>query len=266
MTRTTRTRGADAANQGTAPMLRAALKLAGDGWRVIPLVGKKPFLHDWVNLASTDPATIRRWWAKDPSYNIGAVVPDNHVVIDIDPHNGGSLEALEELAGVKMPKTLSILSGRGDGSVHLHYLRPFPRVTKKRMPVGIDVLGAGRQVVMPPSLHPDIKKPSPYRWGDKVPVARLPLEVAALIKPRPYTPGPERQQEQQSFNITTLVAWLRSKPKGHRHDALVDVAVVLREGHAQERHFRKVIEAAVDLGFTEQEARRVIESIRKSNA
>jgi len=240
-------------------MLRSALDLASAGWRVIPLNGKKPFLHDWVELASTDPATIRRWWAKDPSYNIGAVIPDNHVVIDIDPHNGGSLEALEDLARVKMPKTLSILSGRGDGSVHLHYLRPFPKVTKVRMPLGIDVLGAGRQVVMPPSIHPSTGKP--YTWGDNVPVARLPLEVAALILPRPYTPRSGRS----AVNITALVGYVRRQPKGERHDAYHWAVRRAVEGNAPERQIRKLIEAAEDLGFTPQEARRVVDSVRKAS-
>lgn len=241
----------------------AALRLARDGWRVLPLYGKKPFLSDWVNRATSDPKQIREWWAEQ-DYNVGAVIPDNHVVIDIDPHNGGSLEALERLAGVKMPPTLSILSGRGGGSVHLHYLRPFPRVTAKRMPDGIDVLGAGRQVVMPPSVHPDTGQP--YTWGPEHTVARLPRQVISLIEPRTQQSRQRQTGEAQDYNISTLVSWFRSRPKGSRHDALLDAAVVLKHGHAPERHVRKLIEAADDLGFTEQEARRVIESVRKGNS
>ncbi|MFT3799460.1 bifunctional DNA primase/polymerase [Microbacterium sp.] len=236
----------------------AALRLARAGWRVVPLHGKKPFLPGWMEAATTDRDTIRGWWAEQ-DYNVGAVIPHNHVVIDIDPHNGGSLRALEEAAGVKMPPTLSIYSGRGGGSVHLHYLRPFPKTTKVRMPTGIDVL-TNAQVVMPPSIHPDTGKP--YRWGAEAPVARLPLEVAALIKPRPHTP----RRAGQGKDVSGLVSWLRRQPKGERHDALMFCALVLRDNNAPERHIRKVIEAAVDLGFAPEEARRVIESVRKSNA
>jgi len=243
--------------------VRAALNLAAAGWRVLPLNGKRPFLHDWVNLATTDRKVIKRWWRMG-DFNVGAVIPDNHVVIDIDPHNGGSLAALEDLAGVEMPPTLSIYSGRGDGSVHLHYLRPFPKVTAKRMPEGIDILAQGRQMVMPPSIHPATSKP--YTWGPEAPVARLPLEVAALIKPRPSRYRSRRKPgEAQEYNISTLVTWFRGRPKGSRHDALLDAAVILREGHAPERHINKVIEAAVDLGFAPEEARRVIESVRTNH-
>lgn len=235
----------------------AALRLARAGWRVLPLVGKKPFLRDWVNLATTDRDTIKGWWSEQ-DYNVGAVIPDNHVVIDIDPHNGGSLEALEELAGVEMPATLSIYSGRGDGSVHLHYLRPFPKTTKVRMPTGIDVLSNG-QVVMPPSIHPGSGKP--YEWGEDVPVARLPLEVAALILPRQYTPHPGGR----SGNASGLISYVRNQPKGQRHDAYHWAVRRAVEQNMPERQIRKLIEAAEDLGFTPQEARRIVESVRKAS-
>jgi len=250
-------RTADAANGATAPMLRAALDLAKAGWRVIPLNGKVPVIEDWPHEATTDPSVIRGWWREHPGSNIGARIPDNHVVIDIDPHNGGSLRALEELAGVKMPPTLSIRSGRGGGSVHLHYLRPFPKTTKVRMPEGIDVL-TNAQVVMPPSIHPATGKR--YRWGDTVPVARLPLEVVTLIRPKPYTPRPGGR----AANISGLIAYVRSQPRGQRHDAYHWAVRRAIEGNAPERQINKLIEAAEDLGFTPQEARRVVESVRKA--
>lgn len=241
----------------------AALRLARAGWRVLPLVGKKPFLHDWVNLATTDRDTIKGWWSEQ-DYNVGAVIPDNHVVIDIDPHNGGSLEALEELAEVEMPATLSIYSGRGDGSVHLHYLRPFPKTTSVRMPDGIDVLAGRRQVVMPPSIHPATGKP--YEWGDDVPVARLPLEVAALIEPKPRT---RRRDDKTATgkDISGLISYVRSQPKGKRHDAYHwALREAIERKNAPERQIRKLVEAAEDLGFTPQEARRIVESVRKASA
>jgi len=240
-------------------MLRAALKLAEAGWRVIPLNGKVPVIPDWPNEATTDPDVIREWWEQHPEANIGARIPDNHVVIDIDPHNGGSLRALERLAGVKMPPTMSIRSGRGGGSVHLHYLRPFPKTTKVRMPAGIDVL-TNAQVVMPPSIHPATGKR--YRWGDDVPVARLPLQVISLIEPRSYTPRPGGS----AVNITGLIGYVRRQPKGERHDAYHWAVRRAVEANAPERQINKLIEAAEDLGFTPQEARRVVESVRKASA
>jgi hypothetical protein len=42
---------------------------------------------------------------------IGARVPDSLLVIDIDPRNGGSLEALTNQVGA-LPETLTAWSGR----------------------------------------------------------------------------------------------------------------------------------------------------------
>lgn len=239
-------------------MLRAALELAEAGWRVVPLDGKKPFLLGWMEAATTDPNVIGGWWA-DKNYNVGAVIPENHVVIDIDPQNGGSIRALERLAGVKMPATMTILSGRGGGSVHLHYLRPFPRTTKVRMPVGIDVLTRA-QVVMPPSIHPETGKP--YTWGPDVPVARLPEEVISLIRPRVHVPQPGGR----TGDVTGLISYVRKQPKGQRHDAYHWAVRRAVEQNAPERQINKLIEAAEDLGFSPQEARRVVESVRKASA
>lgn len=233
----------------------SALRLARAGWRVLPLNGKKPFLPGWMGAATTDADVIRDWWAEQ-DYNVGAVIPDSHVVIDIDPHNGGSLAALEKLAGVEMPPTLSVLSGRGDGSVHLHYLRPFPKTTKVRMPAGIDVL-TNAQVVMPPSLHPDTGKR--YRWGDELPVARLPIEVIRLIQPRVY-----QQQNGRGRNIGGLISYVRQLPKGERHDGYHWAVRRAVERDASERQINKLIEAAEDIGFTPYEARRIVESARKA--
>ncbi|MGM7699439.1 bifunctional DNA primase/polymerase [Microbacterium sp. A84] len=236
----------------------AALRLARAGWRVIPINGKKPFLRGWVEAATTDPDTIKGWWTEQ-NYNVGAVIPDNHVVIDIDPHNGGSLRALEQLAGVTMPPTLSILSGRGDGSVHLHYLRPFPKTTKVRMPPGIDVLASGHQVVMPPSVHPDTGKR--YRWGDDLPVARLPIEVISLIRPQVYAP----RRSGRGQDVSGLISYVRKQPKGDRHDAYHWAVRRAVERGMPERQINKLIEAAEDLGFAPQEARRIVESVRKAS-
>lgn len=234
----------------------SALRLARAGWRVIPLDGKRPFLPGWMEKATTNPDVIRGWWS-ERDYNVGAVIPHNHVVIDIDPQNGGSIRALERLAGVKMPATMTIKSGRGGGSVHLHYLRPFPKTTKVRMPVGIDVLTRA-QVVMPPSIHPATGKP--YTWGPEVPVARLPEEVISLIRPKVYAPRPGGR----TGEVTGLIAYVRKQPRGQRHDAYHWAVRRAVEQNAPERQIRKLIEAAEDLGFSTHEARRIVESVRKA--
>ncbi|MEU0517360.1 bifunctional DNA primase/polymerase [Streptosporangium sp. NPDC006007] len=70
------------------PTLRYALAAAARGWHVFPVsIGDKPPVKgftDWEANATTDPATIRRWWARAP-WNVGiACGPSGLVVIDLD--------------------------------------------------------------------------------------------------------------------------------------------------------------------------------------
>ncbi|MBP2369907.1 bifunctional DNA primase/polymerase [Pseudonocardia parietis] len=67
-------------------ILRAALSHAARGWRVFPLrVGdKRPAIRNWESRATTDPARIRRAWARAP-FGIGiACGPSGLVVVDLD--------------------------------------------------------------------------------------------------------------------------------------------------------------------------------------
>ena len=101
-------------------MLRAALELVDAGWAVLPLNGKQPVTAHGHLDATTDPKQVKKWWGEG-DWNIGSPVPENLLVLDIDPRNGGSLEELERRAGVTLPPTLEVISGRRDGGRHLYY-------------------------------------------------------------------------------------------------------------------------------------------------
>ena len=61
-------------------------------------VGNHPRLRGWVEAATTDYATIRRWWTKTPEASIGIATGSRSgvIVLDVDPRNGG-LRSIEEL-------------------------------------------------------------------------------------------------------------------------------------------------------------------------
>ena len=117
--------------------LAAALELASKGWKVFPCrhvtVGeyqaKSPMTKNRHLNATTDADQIRAWWGRWPYALIGAVVPDTMIVVDIDPRNGGSVEALGNL-----PPTLTAWSGRNDGGRHLYFMRPAGETTSTRLP------------------------------------------------------------------------------------------------------------------------------------
>src|SRR5579875_2962345 len=94
--------GREGRMQETAAILTAALSYARRGWHVFPC---RPRAKDPDGRlaprghlqATTDEATIRRWWAASPHANIGiACGPSGLIVLDIDPRHGGD-ENLRDL-------------------------------------------------------------------------------------------------------------------------------------------------------------------------
>lgn len=172
-------------------MLSAALDLAANGWHVIPLAGKVPAMRGRGVLdASNDPDQIRAWWERAPHANIGARVPTNVVVIDVDPRNGGadSLAQLTDRHG-QLPVTLTCISGRRDGGTHRYYRAPEGKLTARLLGPGIDVKTAAGYCVAPPSIHPDTGWP--YQWErDSAPIVAPPEWLVDLI--RPPAPAPRR--------------------------------------------------------------------------
>ena len=155
-------------------LLAEALDLAAAGWAVFPCKwqgddGKAPLTRNGHLEATRDPEQITRWWTRWPLAMIGAPVPISMLVLDIDPRNGGILDALTAAAG-PIPPTLTAWSGRNDGGRHLYFLRPAGRLTSTKLPTGVDLKVNGYCIV-PPSLHPATFQP--YRW-DQRPAAELP--------------------------------------------------------------------------------------------
>ena len=132
-------------------MLAAAWALAAAAWEVFPCKWTGPYpkapmtVNGHLN-ATMDPDVIKAWWTKWPNAMIGARVPDNCIVIDIDPRNGGSIEALEEFTG-PLPATLTVWSGRNDGGRHLYFQRPASPLSSTRLPKGVDLKANGYCIV-----------------------------------------------------------------------------------------------------------------------
>jgi hypothetical protein len=236
-------------------MLLAALDLAEAGWAVLPLDGKRPLKGSHGHLdASTDPRRIRSWW-RDGDWNIGSPVPRSLLVLDVDPRNDGSLQALEQRAGVSLPPTLTVVSGRGDGGKHLYFLRPFEQPYRGSMPPGIDVKTNG-YMVMPPSVHPESGRR--YRWEeDDRPIARLPREVCALLLPRRQSVA---RRVPTATDVAALATWVRGLQPGERHDGLFWAASRAHEAGVGAHGLALLIDAAEDNGTNRREAQRVVES------
>ncbi|AWB90306.1 bifunctional DNA primase/polymerase [Salinibacterium hongtaonis] len=242
-----------------------ALRLAAAGWPVLPLRGKIPLTAHGVKDATTDPASIERWWPGSAHHNIGARVPHSLLVLDIDPQNGGSLAALTEAVGGDLPRTLTVHSGRGTGGRHLYFLHPGGQVSSTRLPGGIDVKTERGYCVMPPSLHPATGQP--YRWEHATP-ALMPAKLVALLRPAECRSRPLSASRagpgQLSKRAAHLAKTVQDAPEGKRNDLLYwATCQAVRDGH-DAMAFELLEGAAIVAGLSETEAQRTVASARRT--
>lgn len=116
--------------------------------------GKHPLTSKGFKDATINQTTIRGWWKRQPSANLGLPTggPLGLLVVDCDPRNGGP-ETFEELRGLEPSLPLGGVRVRtGGGGLHV-YLKYSGGPVPKALRTGIDLKGEGGYVVCPPSLH-----------------------------------------------------------------------------------------------------------------
>lgn len=162
-----------------------------DGTQVAPCnsPGKAPLESGYPRFAATVPtdAEITRMFARHQG-NIGGVVPEGYVVLDVDPRSGGlgSLVALTGRYG-PFPETPTVRTG-GNG-LHNHFRLPDGMAIPSGGSLadlgfpGVEWKGPGQQVVLPSSVHASGKD---YRWEPgfalgEVPVTFIPDWLLELI-------------------------------------------------------------------------------------
>jgi hypothetical protein len=105
--------------------------------------------------ATTDEDTIRRWWGRNPNYNIGIPTGETFDVVDIDGHTGmASLldwcrETNTTTDQLFTPRLGSVLTPRRPGT-HI-YTTPTGAGNKAGIRPGIDFRSVGGYVLCPPS-------------------------------------------------------------------------------------------------------------------
>lgn len=230
-------------NSTQPDILAAALMLVNAGYTPIPLSGKMPVMKDWTNIHDVTPDMVRGWHNKGMLQNVGLVCGERgkHLVaIDFDGFAG--YDAYAE----KFPDlvdTRTVLTGSGKGK-HCYYIVEHLPASKKAsrveiagQTVNIEICSTGRQIVTPPSLHPDTG--NPYTVINKATAKRLDnldnvVEWVESFKQKPDIPNdaphgdssPKGKREQ----AYTLAAYnaeldrLRAAGKGERNETLNKVA------------------------------------------
>lgn len=269
-------------------MLRAALSFAARGWYVFPCAigGKKPALRDnWLHIATTDPARIRRWWSR-LSYNIGiSCGPSGLVILDLDMpgHTERSLagasaarSGAHALAGLcrekGQPPPFGTFTARTpSGGCHLYFTAPLASVsnsTGKLAPL-IDVRAAGGYVIGPGSRVGTRS----YIIANPTQPAPLPPWITKLIESPVSESGlagglPDSVTNASAWALAALrgeVLRVAGAPQGNRNDTLNRAAFRLGQlVGADLLPARAVVYAlglaAVRAGLSEAEARRTIRS------
>jgi len=127
------------------------------GIAVIPLNGKIPIIKNWQRWSTVQQteAELNELIDKFPNANIGAVLGLCLCALDIDTDDIGILRACPYTPlKRKGAKGAALLFAKS-------YLENMPGSTYP-----VEFLNVGRQIVLPPSIHPDTKKP--YMWiGDE---------------------------------------------------------------------------------------------------
>jgi|GEM_PF-589756 len=263
--------GSSTVNKGNS-LLAAALAYAGRGWAVHPLRpgDKRPLLKDWPHQATGDAATIRRWWARWPSANVGlACGPSGLVVVDLDVKAGaGGLASWAALAvRLGLDDLATPTSRTPSGGLHLFFSAPDPALGNSagRLGPGIDTRGQGGYAVLPPST---LAGGRAYTWevrpDEQDPCALPPALVALLAGP----PAPAEPRQAGAYAHAALageLGRLAAAPVGTRNNTLNAAAFALGQLVAaglldRADVERRLLAAALAAGLDEPEARATLRS------
>lgn len=125
------------------------------GLPVIPLNGKFPKYRKWEEWSRREQTEDELDWliARAPSANIGTPIGTKFCVLDVDTDHPEILKAI--------PYTPLRRRGRsGRAGCYFYRVSNIPNMPGGQYP--IDFLNHGRQVVLPPSIHPDTNEQ--YQW------------------------------------------------------------------------------------------------------
>ena len=285
------------------PVLTAALQLARAGFRVVwcrPRQ-KRPMMTKWPKIATSDPIKVDDQYARlplkkgeTPNLGIACGECDLGFIVAVDVDDAARLAQLEAEHGV-LPPTLT---GRSPKGARLFYLIPpgarTDLILRNLVGIGgkkgVDLRVAGGQVVVGPSVHPDLSATGElqhYTWDvEQLPLATLPdTWVRAVTEPiaipkwvAAYTPqsmkadakAQKRAEKYLEKAVCGEAVRVAGCGEGRRnntlHDALCNVlplavGLMLHNGRAYAE--RELSSAARSAGLPEREIATTIASVRK---
>lgn len=195
-------------------VLSAALSYAGRSWPVLPcrVADKTPLTSHGVKDATTDPAVIRRWWARWPRANVGIATgspgPD---VLDVDVREDGSgFAALNELNRAGLTAGARLIARTPSGGLHAYFAGTGQGCG--RLPeLHLDFKARGGYVIAPPSVTADGRPWELAQVRDDAGTADW-AACCRLLAPAPARPA--------DTTLDRLVAWMAGQPHGNHNNGL----------------------------------------------
>ena len=132
------------------------------GIPVMPLVpsSKKPLVNHWQQYARDMPseATREDWLSRTTNYNIGIPLgpQSNIMMVDIDTTDEKIYNAIVKLLP---PSPWKRVGAKGCALAYKFNNRRGCNITSKNDGMIVEILSVGRQLVLPPSIHPDTNLP-----------------------------------------------------------------------------------------------------------
>ena len=124
-------------------------------------MGKRPLVSGWCRMPALTEAEVTAYLAK--GFNVGARLRGDQLVIDADPRRyEGGINSLDRLkVDFNLPDGPAVETG--GGGWHLYLQKPVGVRVRDALEdyPGIEFKTVGRQVVVPPSIHPNGRD---YMW------------------------------------------------------------------------------------------------------
>jgi Bifunctional DNA primase/polymerase, N-terminal/Primase C terminal 1 (PriCT-1) len=190
----------------------AALRYSGLGRPVFPCNGKRPFVANGLNDATTDRAVIEKWWQRWPQANVAVRTgaASRLLVLDVDGQEGAdSLHELERQHG-ELPTTESVKTPRG-GAHHYfrHPGRPYGTAPASSATGSTCVRTA---VTSSPRRHRG------YVADEQVPLADLPDWLLGLLRDERRDSAPPVDDEipegKRNAELASLAGTMRRRGMG----------------------------------------------------